>query len=416
MTHKELREHIQKRTAKGRKTQDALKELSILESAEPGFLEAEHTPSAWEVEEVVDIGTKEKALKLDLEEGRYRCAYTDSGRHLLLHSAKGFVSMIDTISMNCLFERNLQDEVRASTFLASEGSFALAQPKATYIYNKEGVEVHAVRYLHGVNAMVYLPHHFLLATASEKGILQYQDISMGKLVSDIKTREGPQHVIEHDSSNGVVYLSGRTGTVSLWAPRSSEYLAKILCHRNKVEQIKIRDGIMATVARENKLKLWDMRATHAPLLNESVPFVPREIDFSQNRKIALCSNSKSLVYDVSGSPYMKHTFSGRQISHCRFVPYEDILTVCTNRGVDSMVVPGSGAALYEKYDNPRMSKGERREAEVRRLLEKIPADMIGLESGVGEIHKELFREEEFRPKREETSADKIRRLMKRYYS
>jgi len=36
----------------------------------------------------------------------------------------------------------------------------------------------------------YLPHHFLLCSASKLGFLKYLDISLGKEVAECKTRRG----------------------------------------------------------------------------------------------------------------------------------------------------------------------------------------------------------------------------------
>lgn len=423
MTHRELRDHIGRRQSVRRKAQSALSELEVLDTTERGCIERapnSRVPFSHEIEDKLDVSTREKAFSLRLGGGPYRAAYTASGKFLLLYGAGGHVTAIDTAKMAPLFERHLGDELRGGTFLHNETYFALAQPKACYIYNKLGVEVHCARDLHDVAAMTFLPDHFLLGTVSSKGILRYEDTSMGKLVAEIRTKEGPQSLIAHDPSNGVVYLAGSSGTVSLWAPRSSEYLARVLCHRNKVRSIKIDESgrYMATSASENVVKVWDVRAKYVPLKEVKLQYAPSSMDLSQNSKLVVGQKNKVEVFDLSSgkAKYLKNVFPERTISDLKYAPYEDVLTVCTDAGMENMVVPGAASATYRRCDAPHLSARERQEAEVRRLLEKIPGDMIGVESGLAEIHRDRFAEEEVKPKKQETPAGKIKRLMKRYYA
>jgi U3 small nucleolar RNA-associated protein 7 len=60
------------------------------------------------------------------------------------------------------------------TFLHNEQFFAAAQKKYVYIYDKRGLEVHCLREHTQPAALEFLPHHFLLASVGEPGILHYQ--------------------------------------------------------------------------------------------------------------------------------------------------------------------------------------------------------------------------------------------------
>jgi U3 small nucleolar RNA-associated protein 7 len=66
--------------------------------------------------------------------------------------------------------------------------------------------------------------------------------------------------------------------------------------------------------------------------------------------------------------------------HCvRFRPYEDSLCIGHSHGITSIIVPGSGEPNFDTYENnPYITRNQRREQEVQTLLNKLPADLIGL--------------------------------------
>jgi len=89
------------------------------------------------------------------------------------------------------------------------------------------------------------------------------------------------------------------------------------------------------------------------------------------------------------TPYMTHLFPGNKIENMKFVPFEDLLSVGHQSGIQNLIVPGAGEANYDALEaNPFETAKQRQEQEVRGLMYKIPSDSISLDPNViGTVNK-----------------------------
>ncbi|KAG9333800.1 hypothetical protein JZ751_010079 [Albula glossodonta] len=232
----------------------------------------------------------------------------------------------------------------ASKWLHSEAMFAVAQKKWLYIYDNNGIELHCIRKFNDVLRMQFLPYHFLLATASTTGFLQYLDVSVGKEVAAICTKAGRLDVMALNSQNAIVHLGHPTGTVTLWSPNQKEPLVKMLCHRGGVRSIAVdKTGTyMVTSGLDKRLKVFDIRAFR-PLHSYFLPAGASCLSLSQRGLLCASTGNIVQVYqDVCNTPvkkpYMAHRVRG-SVWGAQFCPFEDVLGVGHAEGFTSMLIP-----------------------------------------------------------------------------
>lgn len=231
----------------------------------------------------------------------------------------------------------------------------------------------------------FLENHFLLATVNKFGQLRYQDVTMGTMVGNCRTGSGRTNVMQVNPFNAVVSLGHSSGTVTMWKPTSSSPLVKMLCHRGPVTALAFHSNghLMATAGQDKKIKLWDLRKFEAL---QTLPGHANTLDFSQKGLLACGTGSFTQVLrDVSGtqkySKYMMHSMAkGYQVGRLVFRPYEDVLAIGHSMGWSSILIPGAGEPNFDSWvANPFETSKQRREKEVRSLLDKLPPETIMLD-------------------------------------
>uniref|UniRef100_A0A8C2GK65 WD repeat-containing protein 46 n=1 Tax=Cyprinus carpio TaxID=7962 RepID=A0A8C2GK65_CYPCA len=379
-----MSEHAQKQAAR----------YDLLLPEDAGFLEGDededtNTISQADIADAVDITSGSKYFNLHLSQfGPYRLDYSRTGRNLLVGGKKGHVACIDWQTKDLKCEMNVMETVNDVKWLHTEAMFAVAQKRWLYIYDSKGVELHCVKKFNDVLRMQFLPYHFLLATASATGFLQYLDVSIGKEVAAICTKMGRLDVMAQNPHNAVIHLGHPNGTVSLWSPNQKESLVKMLCHRGAVRSLAVdKTGTyMVTSGLDRKLKVYDIRA-FKPLHSCFLPAGASCLSLSQRGLLSAATGEIVQVYqNVLGSnpvskPYMAHRLRG-QIWGLAYCPFEDVLGIGHGEGFTSMIVPGAGEPNFDALDtNPYRSHKQRQEWEVKALLEKVQPELIGLDPG-----------------------------------
>lgn len=360
---------------------------------EPGVLEADEGEKTFQFQQRdivknVDLNAAKKVFDLDVPNtGSYYVDYSHNGRELLLGSSEGALSMMEWNRHRMIGETDVKERIKCVTFLHNEQFYAAAQDRYTYIYDKRGLEVHCLEDHAYVNKLTFLPRHFLLASIGTQGILRYQDTTYGKIVAQFRTKLGECDAMTHSNYNAVVHCGHKNGTVTLWSPNQGSPLVKMLTHRGCVKGIAIdRSGkYMVTSGVDAQVKVWDLRM-YKPVHAYYSAQPASNIEISQRGMLAIGWGStvqvwKDALATKQNSPYMRHQFAlGQKINSIKFCPYEDIMGVGHSRGFTSLLVPGAGEPNFDTFvSNPFETKGQRRENEVAKLLDKLPSETIQLD-------------------------------------
>lgn len=367
-------------------------ERGFIEENTDGFSNARLNQE--ELRKEVDVGTLKKLFDFELEGGPFSMRPTRNGKHVIVGGKRGQLSVVDRTSMNPMCDITVDESVLDVTFLHNYTMFAAAQRKCTYIYDTiSGAEIHRLKDHPMVTHLDFLPEHFLLVSWSENGIIRYLDTSTGQLVARHFSKMGPCHSLRQSDSTGIVHVGHGDGCVSLWTPSIAEPVLKIQAHYGPVSALACHEEMyVVTAGGEGRWKIWDLRKANAPLSSYSYRGAPpSSIDVSQTGMIGIGNGVRVSVFSAetfktrANAPYLTHHVP-QGVNTVRFCPFEDLLLLGKYNGIASMLVPGSGSGDFDSLGiNPFETRNQRREGEVRALIEKIRPDMISLPFAVKTI-------------------------------
>lgn len=224
------------------------------------------------------------------------------------------------------------------------------------------------------------------------GWLKYTDTSTGQLVSEIPTKLGQPTAMCQNPWNAILHTGHHNGTIQLWSPNSTEPLVKLLAHKGPVRSVAVdREGrYMVSCGQERKMAVWDIRMfrevnnyfTRAPasslsISDKGVTAVGWSTSVTMWKDLFVKHRKDQIKVD---SPYMTWGGEGNVVERVRYCPFEDVLGVSHDSGFSSALVPGAGEANFDALEvNPYETVKQRRETEVKGLLNKLQPEMISLQ-------------------------------------
>ena len=208
----------------------------------------------------------------------------------------------------------------------------------------------------------------------------------------------------HNPANAIVHLGHASGVVSLWSPNVKEPLVKMLCHKSAIKSLAVNHNgnYMITSGLDHLLNVWDLR-TYKQLKSIKMKAGASYLTFSQKNYVAASLRNEITVFNndlvelgttstadtddqklvelyTDKDVYLKHRLTNVSIQNMQFCPFEDVLGIGHGNGISSILVPGSGEANFDALEaNPYESKNQRRQWEVKALLEKIQPELISLD-------------------------------------
>jgi U3 small nucleolar RNA-associated protein 7 len=189
--------------------------------------------------------------------------------------------------------------------------------------------------------------------------------------------------MRQNPQTAVVQLGHTCGSVTLWTPNVAEPVVKFLAHKGSVTGLATSvDGhYLTTGASDGRWKVWDLRMMEK--LSEFRTFggTVSSMDVSGGGVCAVGFGCHvqfwKPFHETPSKPYMAHDVPGELVECVRFRPFEDILAIGTGAGASTAVIPGSGLANFDTFEaNPYETKHQRRELQVKSVLEKLQPEMI----------------------------------------
>lgn len=397
-----LGEKVKRQYKKNREAAFLLAKSEVLQTGEAGYIQLDEGESADtlvqdDILQNSGIGVARKRFNFALPYGPYKCAFTRNGQYLLNAGRKGHICFMHVDTMKIACELHVKETVRAVQPLHNNLMFAAAQKKHLYIYDSQGVEIHCLKSVRTPTHLEFLPYHFLLVCAGESAELNWRDISTGQEVSYVKTHLGPTSALRQNPRNGVVHLGHMKGLVTLWTPNVKEPVVKMPAHGGPITSLCVHGDYMLTAGADSYWKVWDLRKYESLGSHRSFGHAVSDLDVSQTGLVAVSSGCNFEAWkDVfraaqPSKPYMKDAYYGKMIESVRFRPFEDVCGVGHTDGFGSLIIPGAGVANFDSFEvNPYEGAKQRKEREVKMLLEKLQPDSIMLDpSRIGSVNKEV---------------------------
>lgn len=342
----------------------------------------------------VDVGTLKKLFDFELAGGPFKHVPSRNGRHVIAAGKAGQLSVIDRTTMFPMCDFTVDESVLDVSFLHNYTMFAAAQRKYTYIYDSiSGAEVHCLKDQPKVTHLDFLPFHYLLVSWAENGIIRYLDTSTGQNVARHFSKMGPCYSLRQNASTGVTHVGHGDGCVSLWTPTIAEPVLKIRAHHGCVSALACHNDMgLVTGGSDGRWKVWDLRRADAPVSTYSYRGAPpSSIDVSQTGMVSVGNGVRVNIFSSDAfklkvqRPYLTHAVP-HGVNSVRFCPFEDLLLLGNCAGVASILVPGSGSGAFDSMGiNPFETRSQRREGEVKSLIEKLRPDMISLPAFANEV-------------------------------
>ncbi|ELU45600.1 WD repeat-containing protein 46 [Rhizoctonia solani AG-1 IA] len=267
---------------------------------------------------------------------------------------------------------------RNGRFLQDHTMYAVAQKKYAFIYDQNGVELHRLKSIVEPTRLEFLPYHWLLGNA---GYLKYLDTSTGTMVAEQRTKLGACNAMTQNIHNAVIYLGHQNGTVALHTPSTPTPLVRLQAHLGPITSLSVDPSsggrYLATAGQDSRVKIWDCRNWKGCVREWTVRGgAPSEVEWSRKGWLGVIGGGSINVRVLSCS-YRLHCSI---FCSMRFCPFQDAIAIGHARGVSSIVVPGSGEANIDSFeDGVFENKKARQEREVRSLLDKLQPDMITLD-------------------------------------